>query len=259
MALALIVAWTVTVLFRSPISTMFARERGVKNYLGKTIPTGMGLVMLIAVLGGMGVLVCGGHMASVSFKEQGFWLTLVCLAGLTDDAYGSKEDRGFRGHFLALLRGQLTTGMVKVLVIGFGSILAFLPYTKTTLLQGGVLLFSVNLFNQLDLRPGRALKTFLLFMVGPVLAGNAAAVVGCGAALGLLPGDLSCRYMLGDAGANLLGALAGLAVVTWVTGPWLIVVLVLLVLGNGVGELFSFSRIIESNKILRWFDQIGRS
>lgn len=257
-ALAFLAAWALAAAMAGTVAAMLGGGSSIVNYSGKSIPTGMGTVLLLAVLGGLGILNFAGMLDAATLRQQGFWLTLVCLAGLVDDAFGNHESRGFRGHFGALFRGRLTTGMAKVLIVSLGAVLVSLPLSWQALLEAAVLILSVNLFNQLDLRPGRALKTFVFLLGGLALAGNVPAAVGCGASLGLLPGDLRSDYMLGDAGSNLLGAIAGQAIAAALTKAWLPIILVFLVLGNGAGEFFSFSRIIEKSKILRWIDKIGR-
>jgi len=257
--LAFAAAWALAAALAGYVAAMLAGGGSlVVNYLGKSIPTGMGTVLLLAVLGGLGILNLAGLLDAAVLRQQGFWLTLVCLAGLVDDTFGNHESRGFRGHFSALFHGRLTTGIAKVLIISLGAVLVSLPLSWQALLEAAVLTLSVNLFNQLDLRPGRALKAFVFLLGGLALAGNIPAAVGCGASLGLLPGDLRSDYMLGDAGSNLLGALAGQAIVAALSKTWLPIILIFLVLGNGAGEFLSFSLIIERSKILCWLDQIGR-
>ncbi len=256
-AIGIVTAWAVAGVLAGPGKRMLARG-SVENFSGKTIPTGMGTILLAAVLSGLGLLTLAGLFSISQLSLYGFWLTLVCLAGLVDDVFGDHESRGFRGHFRALFQGRLTTGMVKVLLVTLGALLISLPLNWLSLLEIGVLILAVNLFNQLDLRPGRALKAFLFLSGGLAAAGSILAAVGWGGALGLLPGDLRSDYMLGDAGANLLGALAGLAIVTILPQTGIIITFVLLVLGNGAGEFSSFSAIIERSKFLTWLDQIGR-
>lgn len=242
-----------------PMARMLARGMKAKNYRGQSIPTGMGVVLLLAVLTALETGVILGWLEQGQFALYAFWLTLVCLAGLVDDAAGNHENRGFRGHFSALLRGELTTGMAKVIIVTVGAAaLAAVPLSGNALLKLGVLLLAVNLFNQLDLRPGRALKAFLLISGVFALAGSLPSAAGCGGALGLLAGDLKARHMLGDAGANLLGALVGLTIITGFSGTGLILLLILLALGNAAGEIMSFSRLIEGSRALNWLDKLGR-
>lgn len=165
----------------------------------------------------------------------------VAAIGLADDLLGGPE-RGFRGH----LRARRTTGVLKLVGI------PALGLVATRSLSGAVLVgLSANAFNQLDTRPGRALKAYLL----------AAAALGApkGVAVLLLPYDLREMAMLGDAGANALGALLGLKSVSRLTGParWLcIVALAGLTL---LGERRSLGELIERTPGLSGLDAWGRA
>ena len=135
------------------------------------------------------------------------------LAGAHDDLQGSSAHRGLRGHLVALGRGDLTTGAVKVLAIGAGGLVAgsLVERGRCTrrLAAGLVVAGSANLANLLDLRPGRAAKAALVVAVPLAVTGGRGGVLAAaagGAAAGLLPLDLGERVMLGDAGANALGA-----------------------------------------------------
>ena len=70
-----------------------------------------------------------------------------------------------------------------------------------------------NLLNLFDLRPGRAIKVAVASgaMIGAARPGRRRAppLPPLAAALALLPEDLGERAMLGDAGANALGAMLG--------------------------------------------------
>src|SRR4029078_8164624 len=77
---------------------------------------------------------------------------------------------------------------------------------------------AANLGNLLDRAPGRTIKAAaiayvpLAFVLGEGAGGVAIAAV-MGAAFGLFPDDARERLMLGDAGANVIGAVLGLGVV----------------------------------------------
>jgi UDP-N-acetylmuramyl pentapeptide phosphotransferase/UDP-N-acetylglucosamine-1-phosphate transferase len=79
-----------------------------------------------------------------------------------------------------------------------------------------------------------------------------------GAAAGLLPADLHERLMLGDTGANLLGAVLGLAVVLEASRPVRTAVLIVLVVLNLASERVSFSSVIDRTPGLRQLDRVGR-
>lgn len=186
-----------------------------------------------------------------------------CL-GAYDDLAGSGDDRGFRGHAAALRRGTLTTGMAKVLGIGAtglaaGVLLHAAPVDAV--LAGGVIAGTANLLNLLDLRPGRATKAALL-LAAPALArgGVATALVAApiGAALALLPADLGERSMLGDCGANAMGALLGTAIAASAGRATLAGHLAALVAVTAASEKISFTRVIEATPGLRELDRLGR-
>ncbi len=85
-------------------------------------------------------------------------------------------------------------------------------------------------------------------------------------ALGLFAGpalvagayDLRERAMLGDTGANLLGALAGLWLVLTLSGTGQLIALAVLVVITVYGELRSISALIERTPGLRELDSWGR-
>ena len=66
-----------------------------------------------------------------------------------------------------------------------------------------------------------------------------------GAALGLLGDDLHERLMLGDTGANVIGAVLGLAVVLGSRESIRLAVMLVLLALNVAAELVSFSAVID--------------
>ncbi len=167
-------------------------------------------------------------------------VTAVAATGLADDLWSGPE-RGFSAH----LRAGRTTGVLKLVVIPLAGLAA------TRKLSGGLLVgLAANFFNQLDTRPGRALKAYLLGAL-PLRAPLTGAVL-------LLPYDLRERTMLGDAGANALGAMLGLSSVSRLTGRgrWLAIgALAGLTL---LGERRSLGALIERTPGLAWLDRLGR-
>jgi UDP-N-acetylmuramyl pentapeptide phosphotransferase/UDP-N-acetylglucosamine-1-phosphate transferase len=131
------------------------------------------------------------------------------------------------------------------------------------LLAAAVLVLATNAFNLLDLRPGRSTKAFVLLGLGLGLGSSDTRPLW---ALGLFAGpaliagvyDLRERAMLGDTGANLLGALAGLWLVLTLSGTGQLVALALLVALTLYGELRSISGFVERTPGLRQLDSWGR-
>jgi hypothetical protein len=118
---------------------------------------------------------------------------------------------------------------------------------------------AANLVNLLDLRPGRAGKAAVLTAAATVAGPAGGLVAGpLGASLAVLPDDLGERVMLGDAGANAVGALLGLRLAR-VPGraarASLLAGIVALTLAS---EKVSFTRVIEATPGLRELDRLGR-
>jgi UDP-N-acetylmuramyl pentapeptide phosphotransferase/UDP-N-acetylglucosamine-1-phosphate transferase len=189
------------------------------------------------------------------------------MLGLIDDVMGSGDDRGFRGHLRALTNGRVTTGLLKLVGgAGVALVVAAEPgfITGKRVVADAVLIaLAANLGNLLDRAPGRVIKASLvvyaplLFALGTGPVGVAVAPV-MGAALGVLPDDLRERLMLGDTGANVLGAVLGVAVVLGTSRATRNGVIVGLVVLNLAAELVSFSSVIDRVPPLRWFDRQGR-
>jgi UDP-GlcNAc:undecaprenyl-phosphate/decaprenyl-phosphate GlcNAc-1-phosphate transferase len=117
-----------------------------------------------------------------------------------------------------------------------------------------------NLLNLFDLRPGRAIKVAIgtggVLALLPGDAGEASAAP-VAAALALLPEDLGERSMLGDSGANAIGAMLGVAA-TRLPRPARLGLLVTIVGLTAASERVSFTKVIERTTPLRWLDMLGR-
>jgi hypothetical protein len=184
--------------------------------------------------------------------------------GAYDDLLGSGDSRGFKGHLSALARGEVTTGAVKILGIGAAGLAAAAlagARGKTTafdvVVNGALIAGTANLLNLFDLRPGRAIKVAALAGLPGTLSGSAVVAAPLGAAVALLPEDLGERAMLGDAGANALGALLGLSAVR-LPRPVRLGLLTGVAALNAASEVVSFTKVIQATPALRWLDQLGR-
>lgn len=252
-----------------------------KNYRNMKIPTATGMVLIPIILLGM---VLGGVLLGWSVGSLAFLLyaLLAAVVGYVDDVYGSSESRGFGGHLGALLRGRVTTGMVKVVALGGGAVVlasvlvsgpAFAPASAPVgvAVNGGIFSViiasvlvagSVNLANLLDVRPARTLKFLGIPVLALILAvpeaARGAALLVVGGALALAPLDLRGRVMLGDSGAAVVGAVFGYLVV--MSGSYSVwgVALVVVVGLTVVAEVSSISALIGRVGLLRKLDRWGR-
>lgn len=252
------------------------------NYRGRALPFPFGVLALAAALLALIPLMLLAVLASAEVFHPEIWPVAVyalgvLALGLIDDTLGERTTqggsegeraapRGWRGHGSAVLRGELSTGALKAA----GSLgLALLAMSWLGLSDGrwllavGVLVLATNAFNLLDLRPGRSTKAFVLLGLGLGIGSGSPRqlwTLGLFAAPALVAGlyDLRERAMLGDTGANLLGALAGLWLVLTLSGTGQLIALILLAALTVYGELRSISGFVERTPGLRHLDSLGR-
>lgn len=250
---------------------LFARE----NYRGVRLPTAVGVLVAVAVLVVESVTTVvdalGADLDAATIPGRRLAVLAAVgftVLGLLDDLAGVGQSGGFRGHLRALASGRVTTGALKLLG---GAALAVVVVAAGTedrplgrlVADAALVALAANLGNLLDRAPGRVGKAVLaagaVLVVatgfGPELAGMAL-VLGAGA--GLLVADVRERCMLGDAGANALGAAVGLGVVLACSPGIRLVVLAVVAALNLLSEAVSFSRVIRAVPPLRWLDDLGR-
>jgi hypothetical protein len=199
------------------------------NYRGLRLP----LVGVLVALGGSG--------ASARTRTG---VTGIALLGLADDLWSGPE-RGFKAH---LAKGS-TTGVAKALGIPLVALA-----TTRSLRKAAVVALAANALNQLDTRPGRALKAFVAGVA--LVRGDAARYLPL--AVLLAPYDLREMTMLGDAGSNALGALLGYGSVGKLTARGQILCIAGLAAFTAAGEARSLGSLIEHTPILRELDAMGR-
>lgn len=188
------------------------------------------------------------------------------------------------------LVGVGTASLVVAIVVS-----GFAPWGSEGLMRGelsasgisGVVLATAaialtsNFVNLTDLRPGRALKVYsVLALLAAVLLAVAlgdftaaasplqpldgvaafisAALMLFGPAAAVLRYDLGELGMLGDAGANPMGAVAGMTIVLALPLWGLALYMVALLALNLASERVSFSAVVERSAPLRWVDRLGR-
>ena len=221
---------------------------------------------IAGVLAQAGVRALGGSPGAGRTARKGYSLradaAMIVAAvgaaafGAYDDLAGSGDRRGFRGHLGALRHGEVTTGAVKLGGIGVTGILSAVVTggpAADVILNAGLVAGGANLLNLFDLRPGRAIKVAVA-IGAPGAIGTAAPVA---AALALLPEDLGERAMLGDAGANALGALLGARAAVLPRSARIAVLAGIAGL-TAASEKVSFTKVIERTPALRRLDMLGR-
>ena len=237
------------------------------NYAGINVTLAEGPIAVAALLAGAGVdrLLDSSGQRSLAMAVASLGSGLV---GAYDDLYGSAHAKGFRGHLRALRSGELTSGTIKVLGVGLSAATAAALVQRSRpgcpkpvcraldgLLDTGLIAATANHTNLLDLRPGRAAKAIILLGSGLIGFGAAPPV---GAAAGSLPTDLAGQSMLGDCGANALGAAVGTAAAQVLPQQFRLLAFVSVAALNLVSERVSFTAVIERTPLLRRLDQFGR-
>jgi UDP-N-acetylmuramyl pentapeptide phosphotransferase/UDP-N-acetylglucosamine-1-phosphate transferase len=177
------------------------------NYQGQRIAAGGGLLFLIAALPWPWLFPHRHNTLAVMAA------LLFGLLGFLDDRWGTAEHKGFRGHLRALRSGRLTTGLVKAVggLAVAGAVAWALHPSLMALPEALLIALGANLLNLLDLRPLRALKVFWLLGAGLFLPGPLLLAQALGLSLPYARLEARRAVMLGDTGANSLGALLGVA------------------------------------------------
>lgn len=246
---------------------MLVRGGAVReNYRHDQVPVAGGLTFPITIL--LCYLVIQLSNGYVGNRYTLYLIALMGMAflGFIDDMLGQRDSLGFRGHFTRLLKkGELTTGALKALGGGIIAIYVSLFYSRT-LVEFVVNVLVVALFtnsmNLFDLRPGRCVKAFLLFFIPLLVFFEADYILFmpiAGAVLAYFLYDLKAQVMMGDTGSNVLGVTLGIMAVYGLDLSVRVMLLILLLLLHIYTERYSLSKTIEDNRLLRWFDRLGRS
>ena len=264
--------------FVVPAGARGLRDAGLVrvNYRGAELAFPLGAVLATAALVTLAPLAILNDRADLDLLEPDLrrWLPYllgIVFLGFLDDALGQGEaaasPRGWRGHARALREGRLSTGAIKA--IGALALAAYVVSGRGLedwryLADVALLILATNLGNLLDLRPGRAEKALGLLALGLCLGAWTFAPFEL---LGIFAGPvlvgawltLGERAMLGDTGSNLIGAIAGVWLLTTLGADARLVALVVVVALTIYGELRSISATIESVPPLRWLDSLGRA
>jgi UDP-N-acetylmuramyl pentapeptide phosphotransferase/UDP-N-acetylglucosamine-1-phosphate transferase len=244
-----------------------------ENYRGHSLATAGGILIVLALLvveAGRALLGAAGvgnePGLSVDRAEVLFAAFAFGLLGFIDDVLGGDDARGFKGHMGALFQGRITTGFLKL--FGGAGVAVVLVATpgfasgRRLLVDAVLIALAANLGNLLDRAPGRTIKCALIayvplaIVLGTSPAGVAIAPA-MGAAIALLPDDLGERLMLGDSGANVIGAVLGLGVVLGRGETTRVTALVIVIALTILAEVVSFSKVIDRVPPLRALDRAG--
>ncbi|MBK5219534.1 MAG: hypothetical protein JJE35_07095 [Thermoleophilia bacterium] len=262
-----------------PAGARGLRDAGLvrENYRGALLAFPLGAVLATAALVALAPLAFLNDRADLDLLDPELrrWLPYlvgIVFLGFLDDALGQGAatrlaPRGWRGHWRALREGRLSTGAIKA--IGALALAAYVVSGRGLedwryIADVALLILATNLFNLLDLRPGRAEKALALLGLGLCLGARTLAPIEL---LGIFAGPILVgawltlreQAMLGDTGSNLIGAVAGVWLLTILGGDARLVALAIVLAITIYGELRSISATIDSVPPLRWLDSLGRA
>ena len=250
------------------------------NYKNEMIPVGMGIVFLPMII--INSIILGfvtlnniWFVSSSNYNLNIVWLLCLALyifsmmamffAGALDDLIGNRNVSWLKGHFKSLFKGELTTGGFKALFGGFVGLVVSVCISSSIvdiIVNTLIIALSTNLMNLFDLRPGRAIKAYLVIMIPIYITLTGYTKV---FPLLILPNvlayfniDLKARGMMGDTGSNVLGISIGVLMALGYGIKVRLAWLVFLILMHLITEKFSLTKIIEKNRVLKFIDNLGR-
>ncbi len=238
-----------------------------ENRAGRRVPVVLGLAAIPATLAAFGIVfaAAGGYRLHASDAAALAGVGGLAAVGLVDDLYGAGP-RGLGGHLASLVRGRPTTGILKLAAgVGAATAIAWLAGGGVLRVAAGAVLMavSVNVWNALDVTPGRALKWAVIAiaaLLGAVWGRTYAllAAAALGAALAALPLDLRERGMLGDAGSNPIGLVAGMGIFLALPTAGVVAAAAVGLALQAIAETVTISRVIAATPPLAWIDRLGR-
>jgi UDP-GlcNAc:undecaprenyl-phosphate/decaprenyl-phosphate GlcNAc-1-phosphate transferase len=246
-----------------------------ENYRGRVLAFPLGAILATTALVALAPLAFLNDRADLDLLDPELrqwipYLLGVAFLGFLDDSLGQATQtdvpRGWRGHARALREGRLSTGAIKA--IGALALAAYVVSGRGLesfeyLADVALLILATNLFNLLDLRPGRAEKGLVLLGLGLCIgawSGEPVELLGIFAGPVLVGAwfTLRERAMLGDTGSNLVGAIGGVWLLTTLDETGRLIALGVVLALTIYGELRSISKAVESIPPLRSLDSLGR-
>lgn len=265
-ALVFISSMLITLFINPLIYNMLARNNCLAlNFRKQKIPIGMGLVFIIVQTFIISFVNLYEELKDNHILLYIISLLMIGLVGIIDDLVGEKDIKGFKGHINSLVKKQLTTGGLKLIIGGILGILlsmsislSIFEFIVNVLIIG---LFT-NLINLFDLRPGRASKVFILLALLLLFSASTRdydfiILSMFGIIFIYLPYDLKAKSMMGDAGSNILGITLGFFCVFTQSFWTKLLYLGLIVFIHIISEYYSISKIIANNKFLCYIDKLG--
>lgn len=265
--LYLVLAFTYMKIFSPMLLNMIGKTNLVnRNYRGEEIPNSFGIaftfclfLVMLSIKLLLGKLEEDAVLFLLGFSFMGF-------IGFIDDSIGDTDIKGLKGHFKAFFKGNLTTGGIKALLGLAMALFVSLDMGKPIfeiIINTLIIALSINALNLFDLRPGRAIKVFLIISIIPFIiyiksSYNYIILSVYGIIMAYSSFDFKALAMMGDSGSNSLGFTLGFFLCLVLDIKFKLIYLVFLILIHYIAEKSSFTKIIEANRFLNFIDKIGR-
>ncbi|HHW66757.1 MAG TPA: phospho-N-acetylmuramoyl-pentapeptide-transferase [Epulopiscium sp.] len=260
-----IIAFFVSILWKSfVIEFLNNHDIKVVNYNKKEIPIGIGILLLLSSVVSSSFIVFFTDQPMMYYVYL-FGLSFIGFAGILDDLVEENKIKGLKGHLSKMYQGELTSGGLKAIIGGLTALYVSFSFSISLmdlLLNTLIILFFINTMNLFDVRPGRALKIFIIISILIWIFSKAPdrflTLILIGSILTIIKGDLREEYMLGDVGANILGYTLGFTSAISFNMNYKIPIIVLLIILHIISEMTSISLLINKNVVLKYIDEIGR-
>lgn len=237
------------------------------NYKKEKIPVSSGIFFIpIIIIMSIIIIIIEGTNCLLPISTMLIGTISMAFLGLCDDLLGNRNITGLKGHLLYILRGKLSTGGLKAVVGGLVALIISLLISRNSIniiINTLIIALSTNFINLLDLRPGRALKGFILcailafvYPINEIIKSYICILYG--AVLGYINYDLKAKAMLGDVGSNLIGVSLG---ILWAYNTNLNLKLWALIFLIGIhvfAEKYSITKTIDKVWVLKYLDNLGR-
>lgn len=233
-----------------------------KNYKDQYVPYSGGTIIYFSISLGFILFYFFGEVSYIKVLFFLSIITLVYMIGMLDDLLGTSEIKGVKGNINALVSKRFSTGIIKaIFIVVIACYIYYFFNEEYWILKGIVTALATNLFNMLDLRPGRCIKSyypfFILFSFSNIRWTKELFLVFSIVITIYYLLDAYGFSMLGDSGSNLMGFIIGL-ILSEIIGTNLIVLTALfciLLVSQVLLDKFSLTNILGSNPLLDYIDR----
>lgn len=253
-----------TMVFSKVTEYVFASFNLTKiNYKGYSVPYSGGTAIFLGVASALYIYSLTGVISN--FKMLFFLIIIfvVYLIGLIDDLIGDRSIKGLGGNIKSAFNRKLSTGILKAVgVVIISCYINFFFNEEFWILKGIITAMTTNMFNLLDLRPGRCSKVYFIFYalipLRLVRWTSEVYFISVLVLLGYYCFDAYGYSMLGDSGSNLLGFIFGLVVSESIGTNFsaLIIIFLVIFIIQLLLDRYSLTRIIESIPFLNYIDKL---